>query len=232
MRRSAPYLALAVLLAAACLPSVSRAGAGDDRFPERSPWVLDLEFGWAKMAMDQINEAVAAFNAGYHSTYGELKEINGGVDFGVAVGRRLTPSLTAGLKFTRLDASTDLPDPIGAIEYNVGGNAWNGFVHWIPPMEGGMAWGVGVDVGVISTTGEIDLAIPSVVEETGKLDGSAPAVAGYLILDFAGTRTVSFQGQVGYRQAKITDLKVAGQATDGELDYSGFFFRAAFLLHP
>ncbi len=232
MRRSVLCLGLAVLLAAACLPVPSVAAAGDDRFPERSPWVLDLEIGWAKMAMGQINDAVAVINEGYHSTYGDLKEINGGVDFGAAVGRRLGPSLTAGLKFTRLDASTDLPDPIGAIEYNVGANVWSAFVHWIPPMEGGVAWGAGLDLGVISTTGSIDLAIPSVGVESGGLDGSAPAAAGYLIMDFAGTRTVSLQGQVGYRQAKITDLKVAGATTDGELDYSGFFFRAAFLLHP
>lgn len=232
MRRTAVRLALAALLAAVAVPSVGQAAAGDARFPDRSPWVLDLEIGWAKLAMDQINEGIGAFNEGYHSTFGDLPEINGGVDFGVGVGRRLSPALTAGLKFTRLDASTDLPDPIGAFEIGVGANVWNVYAHWVPPMDEGMAWGVGADLGVISTTGSIDLIIPPDQGDSGAFDGSAPAAAAYLILDLPGTRVVSIQGQVGYRAAKITDVKVGGQATNTELDYSGFFFRAAFLLHP
>lgn len=228
MPRAAIRSAAALLLACAC--AAPAPGATVERFPDRSPWILGLELGWAKVAMDDINAAVREFNA--NPDVGDMPEIDDAVDFGVSLGRRLSPSLTAGLKFTRLDASTDLPDPLGAFEINVGANVWGAYLHWIPPLEGGLAWGAGLDAGLLATTGELDLAIPGQGTESGGFDGTAPAGAAYLVIEGLGTRTVSFQGHVGYRYAKITDLELAGGPAADDLDYSGFFIRAAFRLHP
>lgn len=231
MRRAArfPILLTAIALAGGAL-ACARPAAAAERYPDRSPWIMGLEVGWARFAMDDVNDAIDAINR----EYGEdiLGDIDAGVVFSAYVGRRLSPAITAGLKFTRLDGSTDYPDPTGAFEINAGANVWGGFVHYVPPVDGGMAWGAGLDLGVVSTTGEINLAIPAAGVETGDFGGSAPAAAGYLILDFPGTRTVSFQGHVGYRYAKIDDVTLAGGPSDAELDHSGFFFRAGFRLHP
>lgn len=227
MHRVARFL-MVVALAGAALACATPAAA--EPYPDRSPWIIGLELGWARFALDDVNDAIDAINR----EYGEdiLGDINGGVEFSAYVGRRFSPTITAGLKFTRLDGSTDYPDPTGAFEINAGANVWGGYVHYVPPVDGGMAWGAGLDLGVISTTGEINLAIPAAGVETGGFGGSAPAAAGYLILDFPGTRTVSFQGHVGYRYAQIDDVTLAGGASDAELDHSGFFVRAGFRLHP
>ncbi|MBE0566148.1 MAG: hypothetical protein IH621_09340 [Krumholzibacteria bacterium] len=227
MRRVARF-PLLIALAGAALACALPAAA--EPYPDRSAWLLGLELGWAKFAMDDVNDAIGAIN----QEYGEdiLSDINGGVEFSAFVGRRFSPAITAGLKFTRLDGSTDHPDPTGALEINTGANVWGGYVHYVPPVDAGMAWGAGLDLGVVSTTGEINLAIPAEGVETGDFGGSAPAAAGYLILDFPGTRTVSFQGHVGYRYAKIDDVTLAGGPSDAVLDHSGFFARAGFRLHP
>ncbi len=228
MLRTLRRLPAVLLIAAAC--AVAAPAAAAERYPDRSDWVIGLELGWARFAMDAVNDMVREFNE--NQDVDDMAEIDSGIDFGLWVGRRLSPALTAGLKFTHLDGSTDLPYVTGAFEINAGANLWSGWLHYVPPVDGGMAYGVGADLGVVATTGEINLAIPDVIEESGDFGGSAPAAAGYLILDFVGTRTVSFQGQVGYRYAKITDVTLAGGPSDAELDHSGFFFRAAFRLHP
>jgi hypothetical protein len=216
---------LTALAAAAAAPA-----AAAERYPDRSRWLVGLELGWAKFAMDDINGVIREFNA--DTTVADIDEIKDGVDFGVFLGRRLTSSLTVGVKYTRLDASTDLADPTGAFEINAGANVWNGFLHYVPPLDGGLAYGVGADLGWTSTTGEINVGRPNVIELTDKLEGSALALAGYLILEAQGTRTVSFQGQIGYRHAPITDVTISGVAWDRDLDHSGFFVRASFRLHP
>jgi len=160
MPRPAPRPATTILLLVAVVASAS-AGAAE-RYPERSAWLVGLELGWAKFAMDDINAAIGEFNA--NPDVDDLDEIKGGVDFGAFAGRRLSESLTAGVKYTRLDGSTDLPDPTGAFEINTGANVWSGFLHYIPPLDGGMAYGLGVDLGAISTTGEINIAISIEIE--------------------------------------------------------------------
>ena len=204
--------------------------AAAQKYPDRSPWTVGIELGWSKFAMDDINDVIGAFN----ESYGEdvLSDINGGMEFGLTVGRRVSSVLTVGLAFSHLDGSTDYPNPTGAFELSVGANLWRGYAHYIPPMDSGMAWGAGLDLGVISPTGDINLAIPGEGTDSGEFSGSAPAGAAYLVLDFPGTHTVSFQGHFGYRIAKITDVTLAGAPANADLDYSGFFLRAAFLLHP
>ena len=215
-----------------CLVTVAcavPAGAAE-KYPDRSPWTLGIELGWSKFAMDDVNDVIGVFN----DEYGEdvLDDINGGMEFGLTVDRRISPLVTVGLGYTHLDGSTDYPNPTGAYELSVGANLWRGYVHYIPQMDSGMSWGAGLDLGVIATTGDINLAIPSEGIDTGEFGGSAPAGAGYLILDFPGTRTVSFQGHIGYRIATITDVTLAGDPANADLDYSGFFLRVGFRLHP
>jgi hypothetical protein len=218
------------LVLAAALLAVALPAAAADRYPDRSPWIIGLDIGLARYAMDDINAAVDEFNA--NPDVDDINRIDNGPEFSVSVARRLTPSLTAGLKFTRLDAATDLPSPTGAFEINAGANVWGGFVQWVPPREGGMSYGLGVDAGIASTTGEINLAIPLVGEYTGDFKGSAPAAAAYAIVDFVGTRTVSFQGHVGYRIANIEDVELDGVPSGDDIDSSGIFLRAAFRIHP
>ncbi len=219
-------------VAALCLAAVvcaPPAGAAE-QYPDRSPWTVGIELGWSKFAMEDINGVIGVIN----NEYGEdvLSDINGGMEFGLTVDRRVSSLVTVGLGYTHLDGSTDYPNPTGALELSVGANLWLGYVHYVPTMDSGMSWGAGLDLGMISTTGDINLAIPAVGVDTGEFGGSAPAGAGYLILDFPGTRTVSFQGHFGYRVATITDVTLAGDPADAELDYSGFFLRVGFRLHP
>lgn len=227
------FIVVLCLVTVACaLP----AGAAE-QYPDRSPWTFGIELGWSKFAMDDINDVIGAFNEAYGDTVdgkinAVLSDINGGMEFGLTVDRRISSVLTVGLGYTHLDGSTDYPNPTGAFELSVGANLWRGYVHYIPKMDSGMSWGAGLDLGVISTTGDINLAIPGEGTDTGAFEGSAPAGAGYLIVDFPGTRTVSFQGHFGYRVATITDVTLAGTPANADLDYTGFFLRAAFLLHP
>jgi len=229
LRRLAILASAALAVLAAALPA-----AAGERYPDRSPWIIDLSIGLARYGMDDVNAIVRGFNEESSPEVGDMDEINSGPEFSVGVGRRLTPSLTAGLKFTRLDASTDLPNLTGAAEINAGANVWSVYAHYIPPMDGGMTYGVGLDLGLASTTGETNIAIPNQPVITNDMSGSAPAAAAYLVLDFEGTRTISFQGHAGYRVAKITDVPLgfADQVSLGDVDLSGFFIRAAFLFHP
>ena len=228
MNTAAPRCLVAVL----CLVTIAcalPAGAAE-QYPDRSPWTIGLELGWSKFAMDDINDVIGAFN----QEYGEdvLSDINGGMEFSVTVDRRISSVVTVGLAYSHLDGSTDYPNPTGAFELSVGANLWRGYVHYIPKMDSGMSWGAGLDLGVITPTGDINLAIPGEGTDSGSFGGSAPAGAGYLIVDFPGTPTVSFQGHFGYRVAKITDVTLAGAPANADMDYTGFFLRAAFLLHP
>jgi len=198
--------------------------------PERSPFSVGLGLGWAKMDMADINGVIDDVN----EEFGEdiLSQINSGVEFDLVLGYQVTPSINAGAVYTRIDASSIYDDPEGAMEIQVPANFFGIFGQYSATTAGKMGYGLGAEIGLLSTTGEWDLAIPNVIEENGKFEGSTFGGTGYVMIEYAATHAISMQFQGGYRFGTITDLKFAGEPADRNMDYNGGFLRAVFRIHP
>lgn len=187
------------------------------------PW-LAAGVGFHTYAMGDVNDDISSINAVI--TPLSMDEINSGIGFGGAVGVSL-PAFTLAVSYERLTGSSDVSDGTGRIEYRVPANLFMAEGVFQVPTSAAFGFGVGAAVGRVSSAAEVEIAVTGLGGDTAALEGSGPAVAGFVTGSWPLGPRVAVVPMLGYRYAKIGEVKVDGDVVykeDGskyELDYSG-----------
>jgi len=205
MRRSLLLTAVVVVLA---LPSA--AGA------QSLPWVA-ADVGFHTYDMSDVNDLFAG---------SPIDKITKGFGFGAGVGVDL-PKVTLAATYERLTGSTDYSDPTGSIKFDMPANLFMAQAIYRFPTTGTFGLGIGGGIGYISTGAKISLTITGVGSDSQTLEGSSAAYAAFLAGDWKVGTKVSLMPMLGYRYAKIGEVKADGEVVhndDGskfEIDYTG-----------
>lgn len=213
----------ACIAALVALPSIASAAA--------RPWI-GVDGSWGTYAMSDVNDDLASLNAALAGSGLSIDEIHGGAGLGARFGVDTESRWSAGVGYERLFASTDVGDATGKIEYKLPANSFRAFGAYTFPAEGPVSANVGFAVGMVSSSGSVeisDYSSPPPIEV--KLEGSGALIEGLLGGELWAAPQFALTGSAGFRYAKIGELKADGQTVvnqDGSkytLDYSGFLIR-------
>ncbi len=206
-----------------------------------TPW-LNVGGSWATYAMTDANQFVGAFNTmltGSGITMSKMDEVNNGFGFGVAAGVDLPAGFALGLGYDRLFASTEAPfaaaipgvgDVSGTLTWKMPANAFRAMAEYRIPTPGPLGARLGVAGGVVSHSGAIEVSVPGEGSESLDMTGTGPLFEGYLSGDWQAAPMLGFVASVGYRYAKVDDVKVEAfglsETVPGlSVDYSGVLVR-------
>jgi hypothetical protein len=212
--------AVIVLVAVMLLPALASA--------QPKPW-LQVGGGFNTHTMGDVNNFIDIANlAG-----GTIDNVNKGFSFHGAFGVDVAPKFAVGVSYDRMMANGkgNLSDMV--IEFDMPANLIRGFGQYQLVKAPNGAIFAEVGLGMVSTAGK--------VKATGFTDseysGSAVTFDGNLGGELAAGPQVSFVGTIGYRAAKIEDVKdQAGDpfptisGANGAFDYSGLAIRAGLKL--
>jgi len=217
---------VSVLLAIVALPAPVLA--------QNKPW-LAAGVGYHTYGMSDANDAIAELNDLIFPA--SMDKIHSGFGFGGMVGVDM-PAVSLALSYERLTGSQDVSDDTGSITFNVPANLYMAQAVFRPSSLGtGMGLGIGVAGGLISSSANIETSAVGLGSDTQHLDGKGGAFAAFASADFALAPTVSLEPSIGYRYAKIGEVKSDGDIqynSDGSkftLDYSGLMARLMVKLH-
>jgi len=201
-------LLLAAVLAVLALPAV--AGA------QSVPWIA-AGVGFHTYDMSDVNDLLVGT---------PIDKITKGFGFGAGVGMDL-PKVTLAATYERLTGSTDYSDPTGSIKFDMPANLFMAQAIYRFPSTGKFSMGIGGGIGYLSTGAEISLTLTGIGSDSTPLEGSSAAYAAFLAGDWKVGQKVSLMPMLGYRYAKISEVKSDGEViynSDGskfEIDYSG-----------
>lgn len=227
--RSLARASLAALLLFAALPA--HAGI--------RPWVSGV-VGGSTLAMQDINDEIGAINLDLAPQALRLNEIHGGLNVGGAFGLDVGKALTVGVAYDRMLSQTEASSQAGYIQLDLPGEVVRGFARYAFMKVGTTRAFLEASGGRARTLAGLTL------RQTGSLTGHAGlAGSGAAYEVAAGLVTPSdalfvITGSVGYRSARVDDIRVRQQRFEGvsggafSVDYSGVFARLGvqFMLWP
>jgi hypothetical protein len=163
-----------------------------------------------------------------------LDEIGDGFAFGLHAGLSMSPLLNVVVGYGFLTARTEVGGVASQFDYNLPAHAFQAGLELRAPTPGPFKLGVGVAAGMVSSAGDLVLAVAGVGDLVGEISGSGPLFEGYAVADFWFSPIMALSPSVGYRYAKISEVKVNGttlynlDGSEYSLDYSGYFARLTF----
>jgi hypothetical protein len=209
-------------IAAICLLTAIASASTAQALPR--PW-LGISGSISTYEMGDVNAQIRDIDLA------NLDEIGNGFAFGLHAGLRLSPLLNLAVGYGFLTASSEVAGPVGALDYNLPAHAFHGGVELRAPTPGPVKLGVGAGVGMVSSAGDLVLAVAGLGDLVGEVSGSAPMYEGYAMADLWFTPLMALSPSIGYRHAKISEIQVNGTTLynlDGSqfsVDYSGYFAR-------
>lgn len=210
------------LIAALALPATASA--------QGTPWLAGT-VGFHTYGMSDVNDTISELNDLIYPY--SMDEIHSGFGFGAGVGMDL-PAVSLGLTYERLTGSSDVSDGTGSIEFDLPANLYMAQAVFRPGSYGApFTFGVGVGAGLVASSGEIRTTDPLSGTDTQELEGNGGAFAAFLTADLSLAPRFALVPSVGYRYAKISEVKSGGDVLyngDGskfELDYSGLMAKLA-----
>ena len=211
--------ASAVLLVAVALSVPATAPA-----TTLKPWV-GFNGSLGKYSMGDLNRDLDAMNVELIGTPLHLWPIGSGPGCGMSAGVGFGPSFSLGVGYDRVFASSGVVNPTTYVKARVPANAFRGTVEYAFPRRGPLGAYVGAAAGKLMVIGQF------VGRSALDLRGSAPLVEVYLGGDWWGQPRCGLFATVGYRSARVKEVKTRGQVElnpDGSkyrLDYSGSLMR-------
>ena len=189
-----------VLALAAGLAAPVHAGVG---------WGGEIFGGWHGFALSDFNDSLASVNQSLGTSFEEIK--NGG---GGGLGLRFWPKDDVLL---RLDVEAMLAETEDSgVTFDIGPVALLLSGTYFFPSPAPVRFGIGGGVGFYDITGEVK-------GPGGSFDTSGSGVGvhgmGEVMLPIA--KRWSLSGIVGYRYAKVDDVKIDDQSSNTEADFSG-----------
>lgn len=212
--------ALPILLLAVALSSSGSAVAANLK-----PWV-GVGGSLGRYSMGDVNRDLEDLNAELKGTPLHLWPIGVGPGCGMSAGVDIGPSFSFGIGYDRVFASSGAADSMdGYLQVRLPANAFRGMVEYAFPRRGRLGARLGVAVGKLMVTGQM------VGDSAFEVRGGAPYYEAYLGGDWWGQPRCGLVATVGYRYARVNEVKIAGQVErnpDGSkyrLDYSGALLR-------
>jgi hypothetical protein len=178
--------------------------------------------------MKDVNDQIGGINELLAGTGLSMDEISNGLGFGVAFGGDLNDVMSVGLAYDRLFGSSEVSDATGGIKFDLPANAFRGFGEYRFPSTGQFKPHAGIALGMVSASGTVELSAAGFPTEKGDVEGSGPLAEVYVGGDMWAAPQFAIIGSAGYRYAKISEFKVAGETATKEdgskatMDYSGF----------
>jgi hypothetical protein len=173
-------------------------------------------------SITELNSLIAPFS---------MDEIHSGFGFGGMVGVDM-PTVSLALDYERLTGSSSVGDDTGSIEFKVPADLLMVQAVFHPSSLGSeLKLGLGLGAGLVSSAAEINTTATGFGTDTQKLDGKGGAFAAFATADFDLGPRFALVPSVGYRYAKIGEVKSGGDIlynSDGSkftLDYSGLMAR-------
>lgn len=199
------------------------------------PWFSILGTG-ATYTMTDVNGDVAEINA-FMGPFGpHMHEVRGGFGFGAAAGLDGPSPFNLGIAYERIIANTTVGDATGSLHYHLPADLLRGIGEYRFQQGRGGSFVAGVSAGAVIERGRIEVSETGFGAGQGELRGSAPLFELYLGGERSWSDRFAFTGQLGYRNAKIDDLKIhdvrvlRSDGTPWTIDYSGVYVRAALKL--
>ena len=161
-----------------------------------------------------------------------MDEINGGMTAGGVFGIEFPNGFTLGAGIDRLNASSEVGDASGGIEYDLPANAFRVLGQFAFKCRGRSGAHVGASLGKVSSSASVSITETGVGSVSADLEGSGPLFEGYFGGDWWASPQFAITGSAGFRYAKIGDLQIDGETiytADGDkyaVDYTGVFARA------
>ena len=193
---------------------------------------LSLIGGYNTYAMEDVNRAIRLINDMIGESGLAMDEVNGGPHFGVGLRYAVSPRVVLWADYQRLRGRTEVGDYSGRIELDLPANAFLGSVaiYNSPFAVGRTRAGLGAGVGYyVSGVTETD-AVTGVGYGTSEWKGSALGVHAFLGVEHAASESVSFEGLIGYRHAKL-EPEIDGVKLGGDVDWSGVMGQVGVVLY-
>ena len=209
------------------LVAIALLAPGSSQAAGFKPWAA-ASGSWATYSMKDVNDQIGSINQTLAGSGLSMDEINNGFGFGVAFGGDLNDALSVGVGYDRVFGSSDVSDASGGIKFDFPANAYRGFGEYRFPSTGQFKPHLGISLGMISTSGNVELSAAGSPTDKSKVEGSGPLAEAYVGGDMWASPQFAILGSVGYRYAKVSEFKVAGETAtnaDGSkatMDYSGF----------
>jgi hypothetical protein len=190
---------------------------------------LGVNGGIGTYDMSELNGEITAFNAANPGFTFPL--LSDGMSLGLAVGVDASHGWSYGLGIDRLHANTKASDASGSLEYQLTANAWHAFGEYAFRTVGRASFALGGGIGLIAENGNLIDSQPNLAPAKYKLTGSSPMYEAHLGGRWWAAPRLAVVGSVGYRYARIRELKLEGGSMitgTGEAlaaDYSGPFVR-------
>lgn len=178
--------------------------------------------GYGRYAMEDVNRGIRVINTMIAETGLAMDEVNGGPHFGFGVRYAVTPSIVLAADYQRLRGRTEVGDYSASIELDLPANAFLASItaYTSPYAPGRARIGIGGGLGYyVSAATETD-AITGVGYGTTEWEGSSLGFHGFIGLELAASRSVSIEGLVGYRYARL-EPEINGVDLGADLDWSG-----------
>ena len=219
------FLAILAILSAAPLLSGTAFASGQ--------WGVGGFVGYHTYSMSDLNdEVIAPINVVLTGTGYSMDKITSGIGFGGGIRYRTAGNLAFGLDYERLDGSSELNVPGGSFKISTPADAVSATVVYYFPSASKARFGLGGGLGLYTSSGEAKVYDSTTLqEESESLEGSGFGVHGVGAMDLALSPVAHLEANVGYRYAKTSDLKIAGQKAvtssgdDATLDWSGLLTR-------
>lgn len=183
--------------------------AWDAPAPLEAALHVEVHGGWSRHAMGDANDSLRSLNADIGTDLGPIRS---GPSWGVGLSQWAGQNVLMRLEFEKLSAATE----DSAVRVNLGAHVYSVSATWFVPASRRIHYGLGVGFGHYRSWGEL-----AGLETSGNDFGAS--VAAEAIMPVGGEW--SLHGALGYRRARIRNVKLGGSASDIDPDYSGAFLR-------
>ena len=223
------YGRILMLCALMLVPTLALAAEGS-----MVPWVA-ASGNVGTTAMGDVNDVVAAINAGLAGSGLSMGEVKVGFGGGAAVGLDLNGGKwSIGLSYEYIKAATKLSVPgAGDVDLKMPANAFALNAAYYAPSSGQFEIGGGAGIGLL--TSKLAVTVPGA--SSGDFKGNGFLIEGLVSGKWKAAESFSIVPQVGYRFAKVSKVEQSGVPISNaagtgnlEVDYSGVFARLGFRL--
>ena len=156
-----------------------------------------------------------------------LDQVDGGLGIQFGAGFVVAPGWRVGAGLRYLAAKSDRSESGTSLEYDLPAMAYLGTFEFIRQTGSRHTVGLSGSVGVIQADGKVHLSVTGYGTIESKIKGNGLYAEARLVNEFAVADWLSIAPSVGYRLAKIGEVKVndtilvKGDGEKYEMDYSG-----------
>lgn len=186
---------------------------------------LGAAVGYNGYKMTDVNDEI---NAIADIAVLDADEINGGFGAQGELGVRINSRWILGVGIKRLSGSSTLSDAYASLEYSFPANAYYGLVGISFPATPKFNYGAIASIGSINSAGKITIGELGYGSISADVEGNGTYFEGKAFFSLEIERHFSLVPALGYRIAKINEIKIGGGKVVNEdgsnytLDYSGY----------